>query len=227
MSASFPSSVWDGELLAAAGLASKLNDSVIEPHLLRSLALDIERLKDELVAVQVYLTGEYTEDLKFPATSVKVSGSKPPTWTSYKGGEVLAFSDQAVAGNEEIVYFNVQVPHGRAANTDVEFHVHWVGEDNTAGDARWALTYSWANIAATFPTEQTLTADCANAATDEHLIHSLGKLTGTGKTRSSMIICSLRRNSSHANDTLTAKKAYLLEVDCHIKVSKLGDDFVI
>jgi hypothetical protein len=35
------------------------------------------------------------DDFRVSVNALKVSGSKPPSWTSYKGGEVLAFSDQA------------------------------------------------------------------------------------------------------------------------------------
>jgi hypothetical protein len=37
-----------------------------------------------------------------------------------------------------------------------------------------------------------------------------------------MMLCRLYRNSSHANDTLTGKKAYLLEFDLHYQKDTMG-----
>jgi hypothetical protein len=162
------------------------------------------------------------EDLRFPASSVRSAAGKEPTWTDYKSGQVLAFADQAVAGNEETIFFNVQLPHGWRDGTNLIPHVHWVGEDDTAGNVRWALTYSWANFDAAFGAATEITVDDANAATDVHNLATFAEISGSGKTFSSMLVCSLRRNSSHANDTLTGKDAYLLEVDFHYQHDSLG-----
>jgi hypothetical protein len=173
----------------------------------------------------VRLVNTQWDDLRVSVNAVKVSGSKPPTWTSYKSTEVLGFSDQSVAGNEEIVYFSVQMPHAWKEGTDITAHVHWLAEDDTAGNCRWQLTHSWANINGTFPDAATLSVNgAAGAAADKHVLAALGTLTGTGKTLSSMILCSLRRNSSNAGDTLNGKAAYLLEIDFHYQVDKFGSD---
>ena len=167
----------------------------------------------------------YWDDLRVSVNSLKVPTVNPPAWTAYKGSQVLAFEDQAVEGNEEIVYFLVQLPHCWKYGSDLMAHVHWVCEDNTAGNCRWKLTYSWANIDGTFPTESTLTVDAAaGGAADTHVLGNLGAIDGDGKTLSSMLICSLSRNSSHANDTLTGKDAYLLEIDFHYEIDSFGSD---
>lgn len=222
--ASYPTSIWDGTMLGYNSLINKIDSSLAEPHIFHALALDLDSISNEIIAIQTHLTDKI-DDLRVPVNAVKLSGSKPPTWTDYKGGQVLAFSDQAVEGNEEVIYFIAQLQHARSADSNIEPHVHWVGEDNTAGNVRWKLTHSWANIDSAFPSESTLTVDDANAETDIHNYASFGGITGTGKTRSSMLICSLRRNSSHANDTFTGKNAYLLEVDFHTYLSGIGDDF--
>lgn len=165
------------------------------------------------------------DDLRVSVNSVKVPAAKYPAWTAYRGSLVLAFDDQAVEANEEIVYFTVQLPHAWKEGTDLNAHVHWVAEDDTAGNVRWALTYSWANINGTFGAESELAVNgAAGAAADKHVLADLGDLTGTGKTLSSMILCSLRRASSNAGDTLTGKLAYLLEVDFHYQIDKFGSD---
>jgi len=164
------------------------------------------------------------DDLRFPASSVKIAGTKVPTLTAYKGGQILAFSDQAVEANEEQITFIAQLPHTYKQGSSIHPHVHWVGEDNTAGNVRWKFTYSWANINTAFPAESPLYIDAANMETDVHNINYFDLISGDGKQISSILICSLTRNSSHANDTFTGKSAYLLEVDIHYEIDSNGSN---
>lgn len=156
------------------------------------------------------------EDLRVAVNNVKVPAAQAPTWTIYKASLVLAFADQAIEGNEERVYFTVQFPHAYEQGTNIRPHIHWVGEDDTAGNVVWKLTYSWANMLHAFPGETAITMAGANSLTaDYHNYTSLPEVVGTGKEISSMMLCSLRRNSSNILDTYTGKDAYLLEFDIH------------
>ena len=224
MAASYPSSIWDGSYLTDPALFNRWNsDQAVGAHITKALALDLTRLSEEIIAIQNHLTSKI-EDIRIPANALRLSGTKPPTWTAYKSGRVLAFSDQSIEGNEEIVYFTTQIPRARIADSNITLYVHWVGQDNTAGDVRWKFTHSWANIDGIFPSATTLTVDATNGATDEHNLATFSSITGTGFTGSSVIICSLRRNSSHVNDTFTGKNAYLLGVNFRMSVSGIGDD---
>jgi len=172
-------------------------------------------------------SGSMWDDLRVPINSIKVSGTKPPTWTSYKGGEVLAFSDQAILGNEENVFFTIQLPHTYKEGTDIICHVHWVPEDNAGGDVYWALSYSWASVDTAFPAATTIyKASAAGTTTDAHILSTFatidGDPAGVNFLISSMLICQLRRNSSDIKDTYTGKSAYLLEFDVHYQVDALG-----
>lgn len=165
------------------------------------------------------------DDLRVPVNAVKVAATKVPTLTTYKGGHVYAFADQAVEGNEEQVTFVCQIPHGYKQGSSIYPHVHWVGQDNTEGNVRWKLTYSWANITEAFAAEADIYVDAANSTTtDTHNMASFSAISGVGKTISSMLICSLTRNSSHDNDTFTGKSAYLLEFDFHIEMDSVGSN---
>jgi hypothetical protein len=167
-------------------------------------------------------TPEWT-DLFVPVNAVKVPAAQAPTWTAYKGTRVLAFSDQSVAGNEERVYFSIQLPHGYKEGSDISPHVHWVGENNAAENVVWQLSHSWANIHGVFPTETLLTVEAANSTTpDYHNMSEFPDIGGTGKTLSSMLLCELRRNSSNVLDTFAGKDAYLLEFDVHFQMDTLG-----
>jgi len=165
------------------------------------------------------------DDLRTPVNAIRVPPARAPIWTAFKGTEVLAFSDQAIAGNEELVYFTVQMPHNWAEGTFIVCHIHFVPQDNTGGNVRWLLTYSWANQEAVFPGETTLTVDaaCGNV-TDAHKYGEFPDIVAdaVGKLISSMLVCKLQRNSSHANDTYDGKSAYLLEFDVHYQKDGLG-----
>jgi hypothetical protein len=161
-------------------------------------------------------------DLQVPINALRLSGVKPPAWTNYKGSQVLAFTDQGIEANEEVVFFAAQLPSAYAEGTNLNFHVHWAGQDNTPGNVVWKFSYSWANVGGIFPTETVASAVAANGATDALLEVDVASLDGTGKKIQSMLLCSLRRNSSNAADTFTGKSAYLMEADFHLQVNTLG-----
>lgn len=81
------------------------------------------------------------DDLRAPATAIRLpaSGFFNPAETGYKGGIVLAFGDEAT--NEEEAEFLFQLPHTYKQETAIYPHVHWVGEDSTAGNVKWGLEY--------------------------------------------------------------------------------------
>jgi hypothetical protein len=127
---------------------------------------------------------------------------------------------------DKTIKFNVQLPHGWKDGSILRPHIHWVGETTAAGNVKWEFTYSWANIDAVFPTETTLTMVLANetVTADKHRMDFWSDITGTGKTYSSMLICSVSRLGSDGQDTYGGS-AYLLEFDAHIDKDTLGEDF--
>ena len=165
-------------------------------------------------------------DLRVPISNVKVGGTKIPTFTAYRGGLVLAFADQAVEGNEEIAYFLVQLDHSYKHETALSPHVHWASEDgNTLKNVVWKLTYSWADINGMFGAETPLTATAACPEEYYHKLTAFDDITPpalTGDGVSSMLICSISRNSSNVADTYASKSAYLLEVDFHYEKDTVG-----
>ena len=160
---------------------------------------------------------------KIKIDSIKLAGVNDPTWTQYKGGLVMAFSDQAIEGNEEIGYFFVDLRTGYDEGTDIEVCVHWVPEDATVGNVRWKITYSWANLGSAFPAESELAANCAAGGVADILKHhDIGTISGTGKECTGFILCSIRRNSSNAGDTFNGKDAYLTAVEFMSRNDTIG-----
>jgi hypothetical protein len=187
------------------------------------------------------LTETVWEDLRVPLTSGRQGLTNPPSWSQYRdngaasvGVYTWAFSDQAVAANEEELWFQVQLPHNWKEGTTIKPHIHW--GIKTAGAAnefvKWGLEYTWANIDGTIGTTTIITSDASSAATatisgdstlliNKHYVTDIGDITGTGKTISSMLLCRIFRNSSHADDDL-AQDAYGFEVDFHHEIDTMG-----
>jgi hypothetical protein len=162
------------------------------------------------------------DDMRVNVNAIKVPASNAPTWEPYKGSLVLAFADQAIAGNEEEAYFTLQLPHEYAEGTDLEAHVHWSPPNGDGGNVRWGLSYSWANDGAAFPAPTVIYGvGAAGAVADIHIRTSLGTIAGAGKVISSMLLCKLFRNSSNVLDTY-ASDAYLLEFDFHYQKDDIG-----
>jgi len=169
----------------------------------------------------------YWDDLRFPANALRVGTAQPATEQAYKGGIVLSFA----SNQDNSVSFNAQMPHGLVMGLDLDFHVHITLPTSGAGagaeNVKFDMTYSWAGIGGSFPAETTLTAtrDVQNDSADDHIFMDLGQVLysnrGAGSDGvSDMLICSLTRDVSVANDYSSA--VYLIEADFHIQINAPG-----
>ena len=78
-------------------------------------------------------------------------------------------------------------------------------------------------MGSTFPGEssQTVTVDVQNDVIHDHMYDDIGSdISGAGKTISSILICSLKRDTGVANDYASA--AYLVEIDFHYEIDTIG-----
>lgn len=164
------------------------------------------------------------DDLRTPLTAIRITGpggTTPPDEVLYKGSVVLAFGGAGT--DDEKAFFVVQIPHTYKEGSNITPHIHWTPEDNGAGNVRWVLTYSWANVGSAFPAESTDTQVFAcDTVTDKHQVDGFTAISGTGKTISSMLLCSIQREDSDASDTYDSKDAYLLEIDFHFEKDTVG-----
>jgi len=168
------------------------------------------------------------EDVRIQLGAVK-PGVNAPTWGPSGFDAALycwLFSDAAV--NEEEVHFAVQIPHAFLEGSTIYPHVHWHPKQAPAADnrvVRWGFRYSWGNIDAIMPGGVTINADSENlmiaGSQNKHILTSFPAIVGGGKTISSMLLCWLFRNSSHANDTYTGDAGFL-EFDIHVQLNSFG-----
>ena len=159
------------------------------------------------------------DDFQVQITGAKLVGADAPVWTDWKGSQVLAFKKNAI----NTIAFSVQLTHAYKEGSNVEFHIHLAYPTNGTGNSVWQMTHSWANINTAFPTATTPTAVtlAAPAVLDQHTVNQVATLTGTGKTISSVILCSLSRLGTDAADTYN-DFIYLVAADFHIVRDTIG-----
>lgn len=184
---------------------------------------DLEGRVDDLEDDALLLNANNWEDLRFPANAIRLGGAAPAVAQAYKDSEVLSFANNA----DKYVYLTCQMPHSWVEGTDIVAHLHWtIPVSGSAGvnpeNVKWDLTYSWANLGATFPasTPLTVTKDVKAVTADTHLLSAWTTISGAGKTFSSMLLLSIKRDTSVANNY--ANSAYLTEFDIHFKQNRLG-----
>lgn len=166
------------------------------------------------------------DDLRYPAGLADLPAAYPANRVLVTidsvAYQVLQFEDEAV--NEDRAQFIVQMPHAWEYGSAIEPHLHWMGEDTTAGNVAWQLSYCIAPVYGVFDTSTTETVVAANNedSTYYHNLTEFSAIDMAGYDLSTIILFELRRNSTNASDTLTGKDALLLEFDIHFKRNKFG-----
>ena len=191
------------------------------------LTTDLVAASDFLVDCGTAKTLELVEvvwdDIRTPVQAIRLGGSQPPSEVAFKGSYVLSFPSNL----DKTLYFIVQLPHSYKQGEDIEFHLHQVIPTSGAGagaeNVKWDFTHSWANMGDVFPAETTVSAtiDVQSDVADTHYLEEIAAtITGTSKTVSSMILCSLTRDVSVANDYTDS--VYVTEVDFHFPINTMG-----
>jgi hypothetical protein len=136
-------------------------------------------------------------------------------------GIAIEFENSTSSGYKTC--FNVQLYHRYTEGSDIEFHIHIRDNGTGTGNAVFKLTYQWANAEATFPSSTTVTKTIAIDGTDgRHQMEEIAStISGTGKTISSILMCTLERLASDSNDTFSGS-VYVIAIDFHIETNSLG-----
>lgn len=159
------------------------------------------------------------EDVQVQVSGARVPASNYPSWTSYKGSEVQAFS----ASSTNSLKFNCQLYHKYKTASAIEFHLHLVYPNANSGNSVWQFSYSWASVGQAFPSETTIVQTFASpGVTDYHQLCVLSaSIDGTGKGISSGLLCSISRLGGAAGDTY-GSVIYLPFMDFHITCDTVG-----
>lgn len=180
----------------------------------------LQRRVEQLERVEKLYTPAW-DDFIVQIAASRLPASAAPSVVGYLGTEVLSFSKTAT----NTIPFNVQIPHSYKAGSNVEFHCHVVYPNAGTGNSRWQCTYNWANINAEFgatsTTSTAVTIASPNTARRHQLIELVASITGTGKSLSSILLCSLSRLGGDGADDYD-DVIYLIGVDFHLQKDALG-----
>jgi hypothetical protein len=175
-----------------------------------------------VISKHIILEDTVWDDLSIAMAQVRTPASLAPVWVPYKGSQVPAFS----ASQVNVLYFSAQMPHSYKEGSNIEFHIHVAYPDAVAGNSVWYFTYSWANIDDPFPAAA-MSGQIVAASpgiTDEHqLIELIASMNGTGKTISSVLLCSIQRTGTHDQDNY-GNVIYLVSGDFHYEMDSIGSD---
>lgn len=170
------------------------------------------------------------EDLTIPITSSKLHGSNAPTFDMVKNNGEESFGVFTYwfdYDSDEELFFTVQIPHKRKANSDLYPHIHWLPTtDLNEKKVNWGLEYTTANVNDIF--KNTVIISNANALESsgtpkayQHLITELGVIKGESIGISNMFICRIFRDADSEKDTYE-EEAGLLQIDFHYEIDAIG-----
>lgn len=233
-------SATNGAVVFGAGQDVKFYYDGTDFHLITDLIGASDFLLDCGTDKTLELVETVWTDLRVALVAGPSGASNPPAWSQFMddgGGSIgvyaFEFAD-AVLANENQLWFVAQLPHLYKQGTDLLAHLHWSpSASGAAGEfVRWGLEYTWQNVDGTFGNTTIIYVDASGASTattsgdssltaDKHYISKLGTISGSGKNISSMLICRVFRNSSHADDDLAAA-AFAFEVDFHYEIDTMG-----
>lgn len=181
---------------------------------------------DTANALRLYGNATVFEDLRIDATSTPTNSDEPALTSGFAGSSALLQRQFQGSVRDDKIYFNVQLPHAWKEGGYLEAHIHtspWTTP--SAGDtAVWQLNYSFQNINGTFtsPTTATVKQPLNGTAQWGHKLVHLVNFNTSGKTISSVMVCSIYRlANSSASDTYTGGMT-ILYIDFHYEVDALG-----
>ena len=168
-------------------------------------------------AIRLSGDGIAWDDLRSPATGLKVPGISDPTYDT----DNIGYEFSHVASN--VAHFITQLSHRYKQESNIYPHVHWSPTTTDTGNVRWVMSYKWTNIdaidAGSFTDIEIITA--ADGTAYKHQKASFPAITGTGKNISSLLVIKLSRTGGAGGDTYGAA-ALLREMDIHFQIDSFG-----
>lgn len=179
----------------------------------------------DLSVNSITYTNTYWDDSQVPATSFRV-GTTAPAFDTFTDANIYVV--RFTATQDDTVYGSIQLSHGYKIGTTLKPHVHFAPMTAAAGantNVVWQFSHSAARIGAIFPGSTTVnvTNSLEGITQYNHRIVSLGDISGTGLTESSVIAFRLARLGSDAADTYNADVA-VMGLDLHYEIDRPGSD---
>jgi len=165
------------------------------------------------------------DDVRTALTAAQGGGLNDPNWVQVVdngSGSTGVFAYAFDDNSEEELFFEVQLPHGYSAGTDIKPHVHWAPSTTGTGNVVWGLEYTVANVGAVIGNTTLLSVtDAASGTALQQEVAGFGTISGTGLQESTILLFRIYRDAGNAADTYAAD-AFGLSVDIHIQLEKRG-----
>lgn len=165
------------------------------------------------------------DDLLPSSVAVQSTGTNAASFTAYNGN-LRAYEYVGTGASFKEVNIGWQLSHTWLEGSDIIPHIHLYIPDNAVGGViKIYGEYTWTNIGqtgavATTTVSGTITRT-ANQGVANNIILSLGAITGTGKTISSMFMSRIYRDPTDVADTFGAS-VWLKSADIHYQKNMLG-----
>lgn len=162
------------------------------------------------------------DDEKVSLFRAKRLGNSDPTdekLTDNGAGSVGIYASAFSHTQSQEVFFDVQMPHGYKAGSDVNFHIHWAPTTTGAGDVIWGLEYTIVNRLDPVGLSAIVEVSVAAPGAVVELSSNVATIPGATLVESSLICCRFFRKT--AGNTYAAK-AFALSADFHIRKNKPG-----
>lgn len=161
--------------------------------------------------------GTTWEDLVMPLTTTKVGSNSLPHFDFNELAYMFPNNDTT-----EILYFQVQMPHQRKINSDVNPHIHY--KQKTNQKPVFKLDYKWFNLGDTVPsTWKTYVMDASVFNWIDSSTHQLAigstMLDGSTYGISSMMLCKLYRDDAVVTGDVPA-----WQFDIHYEIDSIGSN---
>lgn len=160
----------------------------------------------------------YTKEVQLLA-GVRSTGAGGATQTAVGNFQFWTFAGNA----DNDLFMQIDMPHDWKQESDLNIHIHWFSEDNTAGNIDWSLTYNVGAYNGAFDTTGTTatTRSIANSATTyKHQMTDVATIGMSGVTADGACI-NLRLRRLGSTDTYN-KLAYLVSAGCHYTSNRFG-----
>jgi hypothetical protein len=171
------------------------------------------------------------EDLRVPMSSTRRGAAEDPLYSVFRNdgtGSVGVYGSWFRTNQTEDLFFEVQMPHGWKEGSTIYPHIHWSPKTDTGGNkVRWGFEFIWVNVGGTFANTTVVYAEDpippigSSPTAYQHVISEFPSIDGTGQTLSSMLVCRVFRDGTHANDSYN-NSALMLQFDFHYEIDADG-----
>lgn len=195
----------------------------------------------KVVTEGAYFGSVVWDDVQMPGTSLSTGANvRPPAMDRFRrdaGGtsegvwlyKFNRASTNPFAGQTKELFFTFQIPHGYKRGENIKFHVHFSPGASTipAGNVvAWKCEYTVGKIGGPMPVtvvaDMSYTAPVGGVAAYDHILSGVATIPGSGLEESSVLCGRLYRDAAAGGDTWADDNAFLLSVDLHVPMNKVG-----